>query len=153
MVNLVTLFTAWKVSKYGVFSGLHFPVFRLNTEIYRLNLRIQSEHRKIRARKNSVFGHFSPSDYSGYLNAPSKFINFITITDNLFLIWTYPILILRVTPFLLHSKHTERWYIPWEYLFLTDFTDIVWNWILRKWNNLSVDNCKWCQQPIHETGD
>ena len=26
--------TAWKVSKYGVFSGPHFPVFRLNTEIY-----------------------------------------------------------------------------------------------------------------------
>ena len=25
--------TAWKVSKYGVFSGPHFPVFRLNTEI------------------------------------------------------------------------------------------------------------------------
>ena len=25
--------TAWKVSKYRVFSGPHFPVFRLNTEI------------------------------------------------------------------------------------------------------------------------
>ena len=37
--------TAWKVSKYGVISGLYFPVFGLNTEIY---LRIQSEYRKIR---------------------------------------------------------------------------------------------------------
>ena len=30
--NLVI--TAWKVSKYGVFSGLYFPVFGLNTKIY-----------------------------------------------------------------------------------------------------------------------
>ena len=28
-------FTAWKLSKYGVFSGLCFPVFGLNTEIPR----------------------------------------------------------------------------------------------------------------------
>ena len=27
-------YTAWKVSKYGVFSGPYFPVFGLNTEIY-----------------------------------------------------------------------------------------------------------------------
>ena len=33
---------AWKVSKYGVFSGTYFPVFGLNTEI-------------------SIFGHFSRS--------------------------------------------------------------------------------------------
>ena len=31
------------------------------TEIYGVNLRIQSEYRKIRTRKNSVFGHFSRS--------------------------------------------------------------------------------------------
>ena len=53
--------TAWKVSKYGDFSGPYFPVFGLNTEIYGVNLRIQSEYRKIRIRKNSVFGHFSRS--------------------------------------------------------------------------------------------
>ena len=29
--------TAWKVSKYGVFSGPYFPVFGLNTEIYGVN--------------------------------------------------------------------------------------------------------------------
>ena len=51
------LFTAWKVSKYGVFSGLHFPVFGLNTEIYGVNLRIQSEYRKTRTRNNSVIQH------------------------------------------------------------------------------------------------
>ena len=41
------LCTAWKVSKYGVFSVPYFPVFGLNMEIYGV--------------KNSVFGHFSHS--------------------------------------------------------------------------------------------
>ena len=51
--------TAWKVSKYGVFSGPYFPVFGLNTEIYYVNFRIESEYWKIRTRENSVFEHFS----------------------------------------------------------------------------------------------
>ena len=51
--------TAWKASKYGVFSGLYFPVFGLKTEIYGVNLRIQSDYMKIRTWENSVFGHFS----------------------------------------------------------------------------------------------
>ena len=45
------------------FSGLHFSIFRLNTEIYRLNPGIQSEYGKIRTRKNFVFGHFSCIDW------------------------------------------------------------------------------------------
>ena len=53
---------AWKVSKYGVFSGPYFPAFAVNTETYGVNLRIQFECRKIRTRKNSVFGYFSRSD-------------------------------------------------------------------------------------------
>ena len=36
-------------------------VFGLNTKIYSINLRIQSEYRKIRTRNNYVFGHFSSS--------------------------------------------------------------------------------------------
>ena len=52
---------AGKVSKYGNFSGPSFPVFGLNTEIYGVNLRIQSEYRKMQTRKNSVFGHLSRS--------------------------------------------------------------------------------------------
>ena len=52
------LHTAWKVSKYGGFSGPYFPVFGLNTEIYGVS---QSKHRKIRTRKTPVFGHFSRS--------------------------------------------------------------------------------------------
>ena len=54
-------FIAWKVSKYGVFSGLYFPAFELNTEKYVVSFRIQYECEKIRTRKNSVFGHFSRS--------------------------------------------------------------------------------------------
>ena len=50
------------MSKYGVFSGPYFPAFRLNTERYELSLRIQSECRKIRTRKNSLFGHLSRCD-------------------------------------------------------------------------------------------
>ena len=55
--------TAWKVSKYGVFSGPYFPVFGLNTVIYGLNLRIQSEYWKIRTRKNFVFGHVLRNEF------------------------------------------------------------------------------------------
>ena len=50
------------MSKYGVFSGPYFSVLGLITEIYGVNFRIQSEYRKIRTRKNSVFGHFSRSE-------------------------------------------------------------------------------------------
>ena len=39
--------TAWKVSKYRVIPGPYFPLFGLNTEIYEVNLRIQSRYRKI----------------------------------------------------------------------------------------------------------
>ena len=46
--------TAWKVSKYGFFSGPYFPACGVS-------LRIQSECRKIRTKKNFVFGHFSRS--------------------------------------------------------------------------------------------
>ena len=38
-----------------------FSIFGLNTEIYAVNFRIQSEYGKIGTRKNIVFGHFSRS--------------------------------------------------------------------------------------------
>ena len=67
--------TAWKMSKYGFFSGPYFPVFRLNTEIYSVNLRIQSKYRKIRTRKKSVFGHFSRSErVKKHLELPELFL-------------------------------------------------------------------------------
>ena len=60
-------YTAWKVSKYGVISGLYFHAFRLNTEIYAVNLRIQSEYRKIRTRNNPIFEYFSRSGSIGVI--------------------------------------------------------------------------------------
>ena len=54
-------YTAWKVSKYGFFSGPYFLTFALNTERYSVSLRIQSECVKIQTRKSSVFGQFSRS--------------------------------------------------------------------------------------------
>ena len=53
--KLTDIHTSWQVSKYGTFSGLYFPLFGLNTEIYGINLRIQSEYRKIRTRKTPYF--------------------------------------------------------------------------------------------------
>ena len=43
--------TAWKVSKYRVFSGPYFPAFGLNTDRYSVSLCIQSECGKMRTRK------------------------------------------------------------------------------------------------------
>ena len=65
---------AWKVSKYGVFSGPYFPAFRVITERYGVSLRIQSECGKIRTRKNSVFGNFSRSE-TCIISAPQLWIN------------------------------------------------------------------------------
>ena len=56
------LITTWKVPKYGAYSGPYFPAFGLNTEVYCVNLHIQSEYGKIWTRKNSVFRHFSRSN-------------------------------------------------------------------------------------------
>ena len=63
VVHIWVSLTAWKVSKYGVISGPYFAVFGLNTEIYSVNLLIQSECRKIWSRNNSVFGHFLPIEF------------------------------------------------------------------------------------------
>ena len=57
-------FTAWKMSKYGLISGPHFPAFGLNTERYVVSFQIQSECGKIWARNNYVFGHFLRSAWS-----------------------------------------------------------------------------------------
>ena len=43
------------------FSGLHFPVFGRNTEICRVNLRLQRQYGKIRITKNSKLRLFSRS--------------------------------------------------------------------------------------------
>ena len=74
--------TAWKVSKYGVISGPYFPVLGLNTEIYEVNLRIQSEYWKIRTWNNSLFGYSSRSDgkYSPHNDEKYKYFYYIWIS-------------------------------------------------------------------------
>ena len=51
--------TGWKVSKYGVLSGPYFPLFGLNTEIYSVNLRIQSKYRTIPTRHKPKIKYYS----------------------------------------------------------------------------------------------
>ena len=45
------------------FSAPYFPVFGLNRAIYEVDHRVQSEYRKTRISKNSVFGLFSRIAY------------------------------------------------------------------------------------------
>ena len=47
------------MSKWGAFSGPHFPAFELYTEKYEVSLHIQSECGKMQTGKNFVFRHFS----------------------------------------------------------------------------------------------
>ena len=55
------------MSKHRVISGPHFSAFGLNKERYEVLFRIQPKCRKIRARKNSVFGHFSQNEEQQFL--------------------------------------------------------------------------------------
>ena len=45
---------ARKMPKYAVFSGLHFPTFKLNMEICSVNLHTQSKYRNIRTTQEVV---------------------------------------------------------------------------------------------------
>ena len=67
------------MSKYAVISAPCFPVFRLNAKIYGVNIRIQSEYRRIRTRNNSVFGLFSRSDIVRVTFKPIRFKEFYLI--------------------------------------------------------------------------
>ena len=49
--SLSLWYTAQKMSKYWVFSGLYFPVFGLNTEFCAVNVRIQSKCGKYRPER------------------------------------------------------------------------------------------------------
>ena len=51
--------TAWRVSKYGVFSGPYFPAFGLNTESYPVPLRILSKCGKIQTTKVRIWTLFT----------------------------------------------------------------------------------------------
>ena len=48
-----------KVSKYRGFTDLYFPIIGLDTEIYRVNLRIQSEYKKYGPEKSLYLDTFT----------------------------------------------------------------------------------------------
>ena len=48
-----------QISKYGVFSDLYFPAFRLNTERYEVFLPIQSEYGKYGPEKIRIWTLFT----------------------------------------------------------------------------------------------
>ena len=66
--------TAWKVSKYGVFSGQCFPVFRLNREIYRVSLHVQSEYGKIQPEKTQYLDTLHTVECTRIINPPSCYV-------------------------------------------------------------------------------
>ena len=98
------------------YSGPYFLVFRLNMEIYSVNLRIQSECRKIQTRKNSVLGHFSRSDSS---TEPSH--NFISLLFSIWMPLTIVITSTITTLSLSIAKYTQGWiqnpvkYLGWSF--------------------------------------
>ena len=53
--------TTRKVSEFGVFSGMYFPVFGLNMVINIVHLRIQYKYEKTGTRKNFISGLFARS--------------------------------------------------------------------------------------------
>ena len=63
---ILRIFSDKNVQLWSFFCPV-FPVFGLNTEIYGVNLHTQSEYRKIRTWKNSVFGHFSRNETKAYV--------------------------------------------------------------------------------------
>ena len=87
-----------KSVQYGASSGL-------NTERYKVSLRIQSEYGKIRTRINSLFGHLSHSNY--LTGTENGFLEEVLIAS-LFLLWrlfTFDGVQWRVTSAFSHEQY------------------------------------------------
>ena len=59
-----------KLSELGVFSGLYFPVFGLNTEIFRINIHIQAKYGNIETWKMSRSDTFHAVTIKHYSSIP-----------------------------------------------------------------------------------
>ena len=79
--------TAWKVSKYGVNSGPCFLVFGLNTEIYSVNLRIQSKYRKYGPEITPYLDTFHAASLSRSMPLRMGFVN-KKVNKKIFVCWT-----------------------------------------------------------------
>ena len=85
------------------FSSPYFPTFGLNTERYSISLRIQSECRKIRIRKNSVSGQFSRSVREWFDH--SQIFNFEPVK------WRYPAVIATIASGTIASLPSRHSYL------------------------------------------
>ena len=100
--------------QFGIFSVQYFLAFELTTEIYSVNLRIQSKYEEIRIRKNSGSGHLSSSAHFREININnwntrvrceicSKLI--LTIVQNIILVY----LLLKFSQFTFFFKYFLGW--------------------------------------------
>ena len=95
-----------KSVQIGSFFWSVFPVFGLNTGRYSISLRIYFECRKIRTRKNSVFGHFSHSESLSIKFLFQRCIAWPSLT-NIFLMTGGVILISGILKMTLQGKRLE----------------------------------------------
>ena len=130
LISKVETITAWKVSKYGVIPGPYFPVFGLNTEIYFVNLRIQSEYRKIQTRNNSAFAHFLRSEFCWYK------LKFIFICFDLGL----KCINQNHCKSLVDSKEVEHW-LKMGYTLILKLSDFFRGYKSENWLSLDITLC------------
>ena len=73
------------ISSYGILFGHYFVVLGLNTEIYTVNLRIQSKYGKTLTRKNYAFEDFSHS-LKNMITESMQFVSYLsnTVSQKLF---------------------------------------------------------------------
>ena len=73
------------ISSYGILFGHYFIVLGLNTEIYTVNLRIQSKYGKTLTRKNYAFEDFSHS-LKNMITESMQFVSYLsnTVSQKLF---------------------------------------------------------------------
>ena len=83
------------------FSGPHFPAFGLNSEIYRVNLRIQSKCRKMRTRKTPNTDTF----YTAKI--PSKLVKFSVNVIYAYLTYIFNVIYINVITFNVFSNSAK----------------------------------------------
>ena len=121
-----TFHTAWKVSKYGVFSGPYYPVFGLNIGKYR-------------PEKNSVCGHFSRSVTPGFFACICWFYG----TRTYIVLWCF-------WPFLQTSQVRKFW-MSKLFLNASDVEDFVYEHIWDEKKAFQVIAVTLASGPRQET--
>ena len=119
----VSLYCVKSVQIRSFFSGPYFPKFGLNTERYRASLRIPSKYGKTRARKNSVFGHFSHSVIIRKI--VKRTFKFLEQVFNLCLTILWMLLIIKLT--------------RWTAKFCIEPYSVVWTIISNSYTNYKTD--------------